>query len=516
MDLVRRTASGGLLMSVANVGSQGILLLSTLVLARILTPAHFGLLAMILPILGFVTMIQQLGTSAATIQKKALTTEESSVIFWLNLGMASLAWAAITGASGLIARFYHQPALTGMVVAMAGLILLSGVSAQPRAMLVRAMRFRTLAAIEVGALVAAGSLGIGAALYGLNAWALVIMNLTGPAVQALAYWIATGFRPGWPRWVATAKSLVRFGAELTAFRLLKFLVRNLDLILMGRVWGAEATGFYSRAMSLALNPLICVNSPLNPVAVPALSRLQDDLPRLGRAYLRMVRGVTAITFPTACCLFVLAREVTSLVLGDQWGPAVPILRIMCVVSLFEAAQRSIEWVFVSTGRTDSYLRWGLVSVPVICLAYVLGLPWGGIGVASGFAISSTLLYIPGVWWALRLAGRRPVDAATHLGPTLATALGAGVAAWCFLRFVVPPGASDILRVCVGTVLYVVVYAGLARVLAPALLADVKEIGRRLRQPELNASPGETDDEWLPAAPTPPATSPRQAPDEEVP
>jgi PST family polysaccharide transporter len=476
-DLTRKSASGAAWVGSTGLASQPVALVTSVILARMLSPEDFGLVAMVSPIVVVLWMFLELGLSSATIQKKDLTEAESSCVFWANCGAALAAWAILSACSGLVAAFYGRPFLRALTVVYGLMVILGGLISQPRALLVRRMKFRALAAIELGSTLIGSALAVLAACRGWGPWAVAVLGLAPKAAQAAGFWVASRFRPLRPCWVPTARKIFAFGVNVSVYRLLDQVAANLDAVLIGRVWGAAPVGFYTRARRLTQNPLVLLHSYLAIPMVPALSRLQDEPRRLGMAYLRACRALAALTFPTACWLFVLAPEAVLLVYGKQWTACVPIFRVLCVVSLTEAAMRSLEWVYISSGRTDRLLRWTLIFVPTLCLGYAIGVRWGGLGVAVGFAVAWSGLLLPAMWYALRPVGATVGEVACYLGPPLVSAGLAAAGTWALLH-VLPWAPKMVLaRLAIGAATMAALYLGLSACLSRGAMGDASVVIR---------------------------------------
>jgi len=196
--------------------------------------------------------------------------------------------------------------------------------------------------------------------------------------------------------------MLRFGANLTGFNILNYFARNLDNVLIGRVWGPASLGLYAKTYALLMLPITQITGPIAAVAIPALSRLQDDPDAYKRYYYRAINVIAWITMPLVVTLATLSREVILIVLGEQWVGAAPIFKVLAFAALLQPVVNPVGWVYISLGQTNRMMRWGLFAVPLIIVSFVLGLPWGALGVAVSYTICSlTVLTFPCLWWAFR-------------------------------------------------------------------------------------------------------------------
>lgn len=400
-DLKGRSVRGGAATLAGQGGRFLIQMVSTVVLARLLTPADFGLIAMVTAVTGFASLFKDLGLSMATVQKAEVTHEQVSVLFWVNVAISVLIALITAALAPVIAWFYGDPRLTAVGMALSLAFVFGGLTVQHQALLRRQMRFTALAIIPIVAMVAAVMAAIISATLGAGYWALVIMELTRSATNAAAVWLVCRWWPGRPTRGAGVRGMLRFGANLTGFNILNYFARNLDNVLIGRVWGAGALGLYAKAYGLLTLPIAQINASVSAVAIPALSRLQNEPDRYRSYYCKTINLIAYLTTPLTLGLAVLSDEVIRLVFGTQWLGASRIFMILAIAAVGQPIANTCGWVFTSLGQTDRMLRWGFVSMPVITIAFALGLPWGPIGVAAAYAICVHIIRYPGYWYAYR-------------------------------------------------------------------------------------------------------------------
>ncbi|HUU43230.1 MAG TPA: lipopolysaccharide biosynthesis protein, partial [Planctomycetota bacterium] len=426
-DLKGRSVRGGTLSVTARVTAFLLRMGSLAVLARLLTPADFGLIAMVTAVIGFMVLFKDLGLSYATIQKKDLTHPQVSALFWINVGLSVVILGVTAALSPVIAWFYEEPQLVGITLALAAGFLFSGLTTQHRALLRRQMRFGTLAVVEVSAALAGVGAGIISALFGAGYWALVLMILTTEAGMTVGVWMVSGWRPGFPRGRSGVRALLAFGGYLTGFRLVNYFARNLDNILIGRVWGGRALGLYAKAYNLLLLPLSQINEPLGEVVFPALSHIRDDRPRFRDYYLKSLSMLTLVTAPTSILCLVLADEIILTVLGPQWTEAGDIFRLLAIGALIQPLMSSANWLYIPTGRTRELLKFGSIGVALIVVSFFVGLPHGATGVALCYSCAVLLWAWPCMHFAARdtlVDWRGILDAVRHpvLGALVSGAL----------------------------------------------------------------------------------------------
>lgn len=399
--LKHATVRGGAYTLLAQAAKFLLSLGATVVLARLLTPSDYGLVAMVAAFMSFAGIFRDLGLSMATVQKSEITHDQVSTLFWVNQGIGLLLALVVAACAPLVAWFYDTPALRSVTLLLATTFLLGGLTIQHQALLRRQMRFRALAAIEVAALVAGTAVAVLLALSGAGYWALVAREITVALAIAAGVWVLCGWRPGSPRRRSGSKTMLAFGGHLTAYNVVNYFSRNMDRILIGRRWGDQQLGLYSKAHQLLLLPIHQIQAPVASVAIPALSRIKDDPDRYRRYYCSAMTLIGYVTTPMIIAMAVLATEVVDLALGEQWHAAGPIFRVLAIAALGRPIADANYWIYISLGRTRRMLLWGAVSAPLFVLAFALGLPGGAMGVALGYALCALALRGPAFLWALR-------------------------------------------------------------------------------------------------------------------
>jgi PST family polysaccharide transporter len=273
--------------------------------------------------------------------------------------------------------------------------------------------------------------------------------------------------------------MVAFGRNLVGFNVVNYLARNLDNVLVGKSAGAQALGLYSRAYSLLMMPLHHINAPLAAVAVPALSRLVDAPQRYRRAYCNVVQKIQMVSAPATAFLIVCADWVIVLLLGPRWHGAAVIYALLGVAGMMQPLTNTSGWLFISQGRTMDMFRWGLIGSGLTIASFVVGLPWGAVGVAAAYGFSGPLVRVPILFWCISRRG--PVSQADLYGTLKLPAMAAAAVACATwgLRQVRPmadPIVGLAVTIPVAIAVTLIVYA-----IHPAGRRNLTEAGQMLRQ-----------------------------------
>lgn len=400
-DLKARTIQG----ATATFVGQGLKFLlqigSIMVLARLLTPDDFGLVAMVTAVTGFILIFKDLGLSMATVQRAEIKHAQVSTLFWINLALSTILMLITLALAPAIAWFYDDARLAKMAAVLSVAFILGGLTVQHQALLRRQMHFRTITLIDVSAMALGILAAIVCAWVGLTYWSLVWMQIVTALATAIGVWVASGWIPSLPTRRSGVRSMLKFGGYLSAYSFVNYFARNADQILIGRFYGAGALGLYSRAFSILLFPIGQITAPMTAVAVPALSRLQDDPQRYRNYYLSAVKIIAYLSMPLVAFMGVVSEEIVYFVLGENWLESSTIFTALAFAAFWSPFASTTGWIFISRGETRRMLQCALVATPVRIIAFLIGIRWGVLGVAISYSITITLQIIPQFWFALK-------------------------------------------------------------------------------------------------------------------
>lgn len=458
-DLKQKAVRGGFAKLCGQAANLLIRVGSLAVLARLLDPRDFGLVAMVTAVTGLLNLFRDFGLSTATIQQKDVSEAQISTLFWINLLIGAVLAALAAAGAWFVAEFYHEPRLVWITLALASSFLFNAAGVQHAALLKRQMRFTTLAVIDIGSLVISTATGIGMAYAGLGYWALVGMAAVQPLALSVFVWWAAAWMPGWPQRSAGIRSMLRFGGTITLNSIVVYVAYNLEKVLLGRFWGADALGIYGRAYQLVNIPTDNLNGAVGEVAFSALSRIKDDASRLRSYFLKGYALVVTFTLPItiACALF--ADELIFLVLGPKWAQAAPIFRLLAPTILIYAMINPMWWLMVSLGLAGRSLKIALVLAPLVMASYVIGLPYGPTGVALAYSAFMTLWVVPHIAWCIHGTGITLKDIALSVSRPLISALVASALAWAAVFFLLGT-AAQVTKLLIGMSVLFLGYVGI--------------------------------------------------------
>lgn len=436
--------------AVFTMGGQGVKIMlqfcGIVILARLLSPNDYGLMAMVVVLTGIGEVLRDFGLSSAAIQARSLTAEQRSNLFWINSAIGVALALVLFFIAPALAAFYDEPRLTLIARVLAITFLLNGIATQYRAQLNRGLHFGALAVVDILGMASGLAVGLFMALENYNYWALVGQQLALSAATLVTLLLAARWLPGLPRRSAPMGDLLRYGSNLMGTQLIGYATRNLDSLIIGYRFGAESLGLYSKSYQLSMLPLNQINAPATTIALPVLSRLQQQPERYDQFLLHGQTLMLHLIVSVLAFAAALAEPLILLVLGPQWQAAVPVFRILAVAGIFQAASYASYWVFLSKGLTPLHLRFTLVSRPVLIGCILLGALWGVPGVAITVASGMGVLWLWGLFF-LRHSGA-PVGAMLRNGLIIISsyALSAGLAWYSADRW----GSSLPMQLLIGS------------------------------------------------------------------
>lgn len=423
---LRRLAVRG---AAATISGSGLALaaqvISTVMLARLLKPADFGVVAMVTTFSLLLVSFGLNGFTEAIIQFEEIDHHTASNLFWINAGVAVALAVAFAAAGSLLARFYHNPLVPEVAACLSVGIVISAASVIHLALLKRAIQFVGTSTNDVIGRGVNAVVSIVFALKGWGFWALVAGIIAQQLSVTIGAWYLCRWIPGWPRNTSKTGAMVRFAAKVYGQFTLNYAALNIDNLLVGWRFNAEALGFYKKAFDLFALTASQLTAPLNNVALAALSRLNQDHDRFRRSLASSLGMIAFVGMAASADLTLVGRDVVRLVLGPRWvesgrifemfGPGIGAM-LLC---------STVGWVHLSIGKPGRWLRWNIVALGLTVSMFLVALHWGPGGVAAAWSIVYWILLVPSFWYAGRPIGFRVSALVDSIWKYTAAALVAG-------------------------------------------------------------------------------------------
>jgi O-antigen/teichoic acid export membrane protein len=477
-EIFTRVRRGVAWVGASQVGGQILRVAVAVTIARLLSPGEYGRAALALVFASLVLVFSDLALGAALVQRKILTDRDRATAFWVTVG-SGVAFTLIGVAlAGPIASLYGQPDVKPLLMALSASFILTAIGATQQSLLLREMDFRRVEVLNLIGALAGGVVAVGLAIAGTGAWAIIGQQLATAGVTSALLWIACDWRPQRTFSRASFRDLGSFSGPLVGHRLLFYLHQNADRFLIGRALGASALGVYAVAYNLMLVPASRLGAPVQRIVGPAFSRMQDDPERMAAAWARVTRMVGTLAIPGLVGLVLVAPDFIPVVLGQKWAAAIPVVQILAWVGILQALQAANIDILMARDRTSTILRYSLAFCTIHVLAFVIGLHWGVLGVATAYAISSTLIEPVLTVLTARVLGVSVwVMPRSVLGIVQATA-GMAVVIVAARLGLKELGTPMALRLVVTIALGGAAYAALCAWRVPELVRDVRSLLRR--------------------------------------
>jgi O-antigen/teichoic acid export membrane protein len=419
--LKQRAIRGGFAKLIGQGMTFSLRLLYMIVVARLLTPTEFGLVAMVTAVTGVFDLFRDGGLSAAAVQQVNVTKEQQSALFWVNMAIGGALTLLCLLAAPLLVHFYGEPRLFWVTIALSTGFILNAAGVQHSVILQRELRYEMLTVIDTLGVFISTVIAIVMAAEGFGYWSLVVSAIVLAAANTAMTWLVVPWRPGFPRRNAGVASMLRFGGTVTLNAIVVYVAFNLDKVLLGRVWGADVLGLYSRAGQLINIPTSQLNAAIGGVAFSALSRLQHDAVRFKNYFLKGYSLVIALTSPITLFSAVFADDIVRVVLGPQWVDATMIFRLLTPTVMFFGIINPLGWLMMSSGLQRRSLNLALVLAPLCIASYFVGLPYGPNGVALAYSATMVMWLVPHMIWCLWGTRISPIELFQSIWPPLVSA-----------------------------------------------------------------------------------------------
>lgn len=449
------------------------------VLARHLSPATFGVVALASVLLNFITLVAEGGVGAYVIYYRGEDWRtEAQAAFWLNFWLTVVQVVVACAAIPFVADFFPGEDLTQVFLALVAAFFIAQLIVVPEAIVQRDLRFSILAKRDITLTLMTAAISVALALQGFGVWSLVLPRLLVEPVRLVVVFLMAQWNPGAGFHVDRWRRTMRYAAPLMGTNILRLLSNDGDTLVVGRVLGGHALGYYNLAWQLSNFVGRNISSVVATVAMPALSLTANDPVRTRRGYKRMIQLLAALSFPTLIGMFVLADDLVEFVYGPGWQPVVVVLRIFIAFTLVRSVTSPIGTVFNAVGRPQIGLKLTAYTLPFYFVAIIIGSPYGVEGVAIGVATVRIVGGIVGATLVNRLLGTTQRDGFGVFLPPLFSATVMGLGVWCLrvlLGNALPIGVGLAICVSFGVVFYFGCLLLLARSTFVALRRSVESV-----------------------------------------
>lgn len=476
MSLKQKTLSGLIWTFIQQFSVQLIGFCITIILARILLPQEFGLLAMLGIFIAVGNSLLEGGLTSSLIRTAGLSQEDYSTVFYFNLIGSIIIYLLVFLIAPYVAAFYHQDILTLVLRVYALDFILNAFFGVQNARLTKEMNFKIQMAIQIPSVFIGGLLGIGLALSGFGVWSLVWMNLLQSFISTLLHWLYSGWLPSPVFSKKCFNQHFHFGYKMTLTGLLDILYKNIYVLIIGRYFSVVQLGFYSRADAVSQLPVANISAVINKVTYPMFATLIDDDLQLKRIYKKLMQQVLFWNAPVLIFLVVIAEPLFKLLLTGKWLPAVPYFQILCLAGIIYPLHAYNLNILKVKGRSDLILKLELIK-KVLCVAGILSVVSYGIYGLLYFQLAFNFLgyYINSIY-SSKLINYSVREQLTDIFPILVTSFFSGICCYLLDRYFLQTlYLPDLIRMMITGICFTMIYLGSSSLLKLTAIHDFKQL-----------------------------------------
>ncbi|MET4543796.1 O-antigen/teichoic acid export membrane protein [Pedobacter africanus] len=476
MNLGSKTIYGVLWSIGQEMSSKFISFFITIVLARLLSPAEFGLIAMLSVFIAVGNSLLDSGLSSSLIRTPVVTQKDCSTVFYFNLAGSLVIYTILFFSAPLIALFYHQPVLINVIRIYGIALIINAFFGIQQTLLVKEMKFKVMTMIQLPSVICGGILGIVLAQRGYGVWSLVWMNLLNPLISTVLHWWYSAWRPVILFNLHSLKKHFDYGYKLTLSGLIDNVYQNIYTILIGKFYAPAQLGFYSRAESISQLPVGILSSAINKVTFPMFVKIADDKEQLVNVYKKVMLQVLFWMAPSMVFLSVIAEPLFRLVLTDKWLPAVPYFRILCICGIMYPVHAYNLNILKVKGQTNLFLKLEIVK-KILCIVGIYGVfPFGIYGLLYFQLFFSFFSFYINSIYSGRFIDYPFLKQIEDILPILLISCALGLGCYLLDKNVFYAfGLNDLFRIIATAVLFFSCYFGFGFLVKLSAVADFRYI-----------------------------------------
>ena len=453
-------------------GQQGIQFIISVILARLLLPEQFGLIAMLGIFMAIAQSFIDSGFGRALIQKQDATHIDECSIFYFNILVGFCAAGLLCLAAPWIAGFYKQPLLVPLTCALSLNMIINAFGIVQTTILRKQIDFKTQLKVSIIATIISGTIGVTMAFNAFGVWSVIAQSLSSNVCRTVLLWFFNAWRPSLTFSFVSLRGMFVFGSRLLAVGLLEAVFQNIYLVVIGRLFSPAGLGFYSRAKGLQRLPVSNISTIIGRVTFPVFSLVQDDKPRLKRGVRKAMTTMVMINFPMMVGLAIVAKPLVLVLLTEKWAPCIPYLQLLCVVGMLYPLHVINLNVLIAQGRSDLLFRVEILKKILIVIAIAVTYRWGITAMIYGQIATSCLAYFLNAYYTGKMLHYPITEQIQDLIPSLALGgiMGLGVYALKFTPI------TDLLGLLSTQIMTgIVLYAGLCYIFRISSFMDAIEM-----------------------------------------
>ncbi|WP_313138954.1 lipopolysaccharide biosynthesis protein [Myroides sp.] len=457
---LRGQAIGGIIWTIVDTFIlKGLSFIATLILARWLGPAEFGLVGMIAVFIAIGTSLTDSGLTNSLIRAREKDNLDYTTVFWLNLSMSAFVYGVLFFSAPLIADFFKQPILIGLVRVYCLSFVISAFSAVQLARLTSDMAFKKITKLNIPGTIIGVIVGLILGYNEYGAYSIVWMYLTTQFIQSIMLWSTSNWKPTFSYSKERAKYHYGFGYKLMLSGLINTIFQNIYNIVIGKLYSPVTLGYFERSRTFNMYPITVLTSVISKVTYPLLANIQQDKNKVGAVYRIILRLAFFIIAPLMLIMAAVAEPLFNLVLGEEWNKAIPFFQILCLGTMFYPIHAFNLNVFMVYGRSDLFLKLEIIKKFVIIVAIFIGYWFGIYGLVWSSVITSYIALLINTHYSADMINYSQKQQFFDMLPIL---LISCISAFTILLyFYLFPVSSDLVKLLSGVFLGGIVYLGLS-------------------------------------------------------
>lgn len=404
MNGLKKEAITGVKWTSLSTGVKAFLqIFQLIILARFLSAEDFGLVAIVMVVIGFSQLFMDMGISNAIIHKQNITDIQLSSLYWLNILSGAILTIIVFLIAPMVSIFYNEVAIIPLLQLLSFSFLINATGNQYRVLLIKELKFNTLAKIELSAEIGAFICAVVLAVKGFGAYSLVYATLVNVIISNVILLII-GIKTHKPKMVYQHKEIIgflTFGLYQMGQKSIVYFNNQFDVILIGKLLGTEVLGIYSIIKQLVMRPAQVINLIVAKVTFPIMAKIQDDISRLRSVYLKLINYLSSINFPIYILMVVLGSSLVPVLLGEKWINSIEIFQILSIYILVRSTMHPAGSLLLSRGRADVGFWWSVAELSLMPLIIYISSNWGIVGVSVGLLIFQILMLFPNWYFIVR-------------------------------------------------------------------------------------------------------------------
>lgn len=476
MSLRKKTVTGLLWTFGQQFSVQLITFVTSIILARVLAPAEFGLIAMISLFMSLGHALMDTGLTSSLIRTQDADHKDYSTVFFINLVGSIIIYIILFFSAPLIAAFYEQPILTQIIRVYTISFVIDAFSSVQKTRLTKAMNFKTEMTIQVPSIIIGGILGITLAYLGWGVWSLIYMYLFQSLLSTIQLWIVSGWKPELRFYKDRYKYHFSFGWKMTASGLLETLYQNLYILIIGKAFSATQLGYYSRAFSLRQLPISNLSKALNKVSYPMFSSINHDEKKLKTAYQKLMQQLLFWLCPILIFAVVYAEPFIRFLLTEKWLPAVPYFQILALAGIMYPINFYNTNILKVKGRSDLHMRLQIIKKSYAIISVLCIIPYGIMALLYFQLVSSIIDFFINTFYSGRMINYPVSEQLADILPVIGLSALFGGISWLLKNYLVETyQLPDLAVLAIGAVFYFLTYLGCSNVIKLPAAADFKQL-----------------------------------------